>query len=161
MKFVFASLLLVQSSLAATFTVTMSNVKFTPPSLTVNVGDTVTWRNIEGTHDTVSGTNGAPDGVWNSNDQYHRFMSVGDTFSFTFSRPGSYPYYCTPHWPLGMVGTIRVLAPNSPPTVSMISPGDHADFAAPADITIEASASDSDGSVTQVQLFMNGVSIGV
>src|SRR2546422_118944 len=164
MKFVFASLLLAQSVLAATFTVTMTNVKFTPPSLTVNVGDTVTWTDTQGNHNTVSGEAGVPDGRgWNSNSQYPPpfIMSPGQSFSFTFTKPGTYPYYCEPHWTLGMVGTIRVIAPNSPPTVSMISPGDHADFPAPADIPVEASASDADGTVRQLELFMNGTSLGV
>ena len=158
MKFVFASLLIVQCSLAATFPVRMSTnpLGFAPANLTINVGDTVTWSDVLGIHDTVSGTGGVPDETWNSG-----LMVPGQSFSFTFTRPGNYPYYCTPHWTLGMVGTIRVMAPNSPPTVSFISPGDRADFPAPADITVEASASDSDGRVTQVELSMNGTSLGV
>ena len=120
MKFVFANLLLVQSTFAAAFTVTLSNVKFTPPSLTVNVGDTVTWRDTEGFHDTVSGSAGVPDGVWNSNNQYHRLMFPDDTFSFTFTRPGTYPYYCTPHWSLGMVGSFATLAKRLAPSLIVL-----------------------------------------
>src|SRR5688572_25241868 len=113
MKYVVLCLLFVDSALGATFTVSMTNVRFTPANLTINVGDTVTWNNAQGFHDTVSGSSGVPSGVWNSNNQFRRLMMPGESFSFTFNTAGTFPYYCTPHWTLGMVGTIRVLAPNS------------------------------------------------
>ncbi len=43
--------------------------------------------------------------------------------------------------------------PNSPPTVMLTSPANDATFPADGDITIQAGASDSDGSVVQVQFF--------
>lgn len=43
--------------------------------------------------------------------------------------------------------------PNSPPSVSITSPANGASFTAPANITINASASDSNGTVTQVEFF--------
>lgn len=139
----------------ATFSVTMRNFQFSPANLTINVGDTVTWIDQQGMHDTVSGVSGVPSGVWRS-----PLMQPPQTFSFTFNSPGTFPYYCTPHWPLGMSGSIQVIAANSPPNVSIISPPSGANFSAPADITIEANASDPDGAVTQVQFFMNGAPIG-
>src|SRR2546427_4356535 len=42
---------------------------------------------------------------------------------------------------------------NSPPSISITNPIDGATFASPANITIQASANDSDGSVTNVQFF--------
>ena len=47
---------------------------------------------------------------------------------------------------------------NVPPTVSITSPSDGASFAAPASITITASAADSDGSLAQVE-FYSGASL--
>jgi plastocyanin len=138
----------------------MSNVFFFPANITINVGDTVTWTDRQGNHDTVSGASGDANGVWNSNDQYHRLMTPGETFSHTFNVPGTFPYYCTPHWTFGMIGTVRVIAVNSRPTVAITNPANGATFSAPADITIEARASDSDGTVTQVQFLMNGSPIG-
>lgn len=41
-----------------------------------------------------------------------------------------------------------------PPTVSIIAPGNNATLSAPANVTIQASASDSDGSVTNVQFLV-------
>lgn len=49
---------------------------------------------------------------------------------------------------------------NTPPTVSITSPQNNATFAAGANITINANASDANGSVTSVQFFRNGISIG-
>jgi plastocyanin len=147
-------------TLAATFTVSMVNTRFDPNNLTVNVGDTVRWVNQQGFHDTVSGSSGVPSGAWNSNSQFGHLMQPGDTFSVTFSNPGTFPYYCTPHWRLGMTGTIQVNAPNSPPAISILSPANGANFSAPADISVLADASDPGGAVTQVQFFMNGTPIG-
>jgi hypothetical protein len=45
---------------------------------------------------------------------------------------------------------------NQPPTVSITSPADGASFTAPADITVDATASDADGSVARVDFFING-----
>lgn len=168
MKFVLKSLtlvltwlLLATSAFSATHTVSMVNFRFNPATLNINVGDTVTWVDTQGNHDTVSGSGGRPDGVWNSNTQYPRLMSPGQSFSFTFTSAGTYPYFCTPHFIVGMVGTITVAAGNVPPTVSIVRPADGSDFAAPASITVEASAFDSDGGVTQVEFFRNGTSFGV
>jgi Leucine-rich repeat (LRR) protein len=49
---------------------------------------------------------------------------------------------------------------NSPPTVAITSPTNGASFIAPATITIQAAASDSDGSVTNVQFFDGNTSLG-
>jgi hypothetical protein len=51
-------------------------------------------------------------------------------------------------------------APNQPPTVTITSPADGAQFTAPADITVTAEASDPDGSVDRVEFFRNGALAG-
>ena len=66
----------------------ISNFSFTPSSLTVPVGTTVTWVN----HDDIPHTVTAKD---------HSFTSSGldteDSFSHQFSVAGTYAYYCTIH----------------------------------------------------------------
>jgi uncharacterized protein (DUF2141 family) len=47
-----------------------------------------------------------------------------------------------------------------PPTVSLTSPADGATYAAPASIPLAANASDSDGTVTQVQFFAGSTLLG-
>jgi hypothetical protein len=49
---------------------------------------------------------------------------------------------------------------NTPPAVSITSPQQGNAFIAPAEITISASATDGDGTVAQVEFFVNGISIG-
>src|ERR1035441_8600574 len=57
-----------------------------------------------------------------------------------------------------MKGTIIVASPNVPPTVSITNPVSGTVFAAPANVTIQASVSDTNGMVTNVQ-FLVGASV--
>ena len=73
---------------AATQTVTISDFAFSPATVTIAAGDTVTWTNTDPVVHTATSTSGAFD----SGD-----IAQGDTFSFTFTTPGTYDYFCTPH----------------------------------------------------------------
>lgn len=63
----------------------------------------------------------------------------------------------------GNSGIVNITAtePNLNPVVSVTNPTDGADFTTLENINITANASDADGSVTQVEFFVNGVSVGV
>lgn len=77
--------------------VIISNLNFSPASLTVNSGTTVTWLNNEDiTHTVTSNT-----AVFDSGD-----MGKGKTYSYTFLVAGTYLYYCAYH--PGMTGIIIV-----------------------------------------------------
>lgn len=77
----------------------MSQAVFDPSEITVPVGTTVTWVNDSVMAHTITGS-GAP-GFRNSG-----MIDPGQTFSQTFTEPGTYGYICDPHqW---MVGTIVV-----------------------------------------------------
>lgn len=56
--------------------------------------------------------------------------------------------------------SITVKAPNVPPTVSITAPTAGTTFTAPANITISANASDSDGTVAKVEFFNGSTLIG-
>src|SRR6185436_16881456 len=56
---------------------------------------------------------------------------------------------------------VTVLKPNVPPTVSLTSPSAGASFQLPTTVSISASAADTDGSVSSVTFYANGLSIGV
>ena len=84
--------------------VDMVGLDFVPDSLNIMHGDTVLWVNQTTiNHTTTSGTGGVPDGLWDSG-----LMPANDSFAFAFDTVGVFPYYCIPHWQLGMVGRIVV-----------------------------------------------------
>lgn len=66
---------------------------------------------------------------------------------------------------LGLTGTslnvtMNVVG-NNPPSVSITSPLSSAAFIAPAVVTIDATAADNDGTIAQVEFFVNNVSVGI
>ena len=84
---------------------------YSPPSLTVGVNDTVTWVNNDTEKHTVTsgessgrigfiqGNMGEPDGIFDSG-----LFDVGKEWSYSFTLPGLFPYFCTLHpWMYGVV----------------------------------------------------------
>ncbi len=80
--------------------VSIDNFTFTPASLTVKAGTTVTWTNRDD----------IPHGIASSNNAFKKSkaLDTDDSYSFTFTTPGTYQYFCYihPH----MVGTVVVEA---------------------------------------------------
>lgn len=68
--------------------VTIDNFTFDPPSLTVAPGTTVTWTNKDDAPHTVTAT---------GNTFRSKALDTDDAFSFTFSVPGTYEYFCSLH----------------------------------------------------------------
>lgn len=87
-------------------------LKFTPQTVTIQIGDTVQWNWADNGHSSTSGVPGAPDGLWDSG-----ILNNGATFSQTFTGAGNFNYFCSPHGSCcGMVGTVRVNAPTPTPS---------------------------------------------
>ena len=76
-----------QSSPAAA-EVKIDNFSFGPQTVTVAVGATVTWINRDDIPHTVVST----EGVFNS-----KVRDTDEKFSYTFSKAGTYSYYCSVH----------------------------------------------------------------
>jgi lysophospholipase L1-like esterase len=57
-------------------------------------------------------------------------------------------------------GALVPLLDNAPPKVSVTSPADNSSLNAPPSVTLEAAASDADGSVRKVEFFDGGVKLG-
>ena len=150
-----------EPALAANFRVQMSDFAFTPSTLTIGVGDTVTWTNVTtgvGTHTATSSTSASsctPNQFWNSGNLP---PNGGGTYTFTFTNfaPGTYPYICSNHCAqFNMKGTLIITnAANVPPSVTITNPTADTVFAAPANVTIQATATDTDGSVTNVEFLV-------
>jgi plastocyanin len=73
---------------ASTAEVKIDNFVFGPAAITVPVGTTVTWINRDDIPHTVAST----DKVFKS-----KVLDTDETFSFTFTKPGEYPYFCSIH----------------------------------------------------------------
>lgn len=69
------------------------NFAFSPATLTIPVGTTVTWKNTTDVGHTVSSDDGK---TFNSGDSTP-LSSGGGTFSFTFTAPGTFAYHCDFH----------------------------------------------------------------
>jgi amicyanin len=80
--------------------IAIDNFTFGPARLTVKAGTTVTWTNRDD----------IPHGIAASNNAFARSpaLDTDNSFSFTFTTPGTYQYFCYihPH----MVGTVVVEA---------------------------------------------------
>ena len=77
----------------------IDNFSFGPQTLTVPVGTTVTWTNRDDIPHTV---------VANDKSFRSKTLDTDDSYTFTFTTPGSFAYFCSlhPH----MTGTIVVEA---------------------------------------------------
>ena len=85
--------------------VSIMNYAFSPSSLTIHVGDKVTRTNMDDAPHTVTSSSG-PTKLDSPT------LNKGDTWSYTFTHPGDYSYYCAVH--ANMKGTIKVLPAGAP-----------------------------------------------
>jgi plastocyanin len=104
----------VRMALAADTTVSTTSARtFSPKSITIAPGDTVTWHNPGGTHSVVF-----DDGSYTSGDP----SSDATLGSHTFNTAGTYAYHCAVHGAaggIGMSGTVVVgSGPEPEPTLT-------------------------------------------
>lgn len=81
---------------------------FAPRTVTITVGDRVTWTNRDAVEHTATAVNGSFD---------TGLLADGESATFRFTSAGTYRYLCTPH--PSMTGTVVVRAagvPAPPPT---------------------------------------------
>lgn len=68
--------------------VPIKSFAFMPMEVSVPVGGSVTWKNFDGEPHTVTST----DGLFHSG-----ALDQGDSFTFKFTKAGTYPYICSIH----------------------------------------------------------------
>jgi plastocyanin len=68
--------------------VKIDNFSFGPATITVPVGTTVVWTN----RDDIPHTVVSDDKIFKS-----KVLDTDEKFSYTFSKPGNYPYFCSVH----------------------------------------------------------------
>ena len=84
---------------ASANTVQMAGLAFSPVTITVAVGTTVTWKNNDG----IAHTSTSDTGVWDTGN-----LPAGSSTSTKFSTAGTFPFHCTYHGSMGMRGTVVV-----------------------------------------------------
>jgi len=86
---------------AETKTISIKDFAFDPKTISVNVGDTITWTNDGPSPHTVS----ADDAGFDSGN-----LDKGATFSHTFDKAGTFAYYCKYHGAKGGTGMAASIA---------------------------------------------------
>jgi LPXTG-motif cell wall-anchored protein len=119
---------------AASGTVTIADFQFTPSSISIDQGDTVTWKNNGPTAHSAT----APDGSFDTG-----IFPAGESRSHTFSEAGTFSYICTPH--PNMHGTIVVRASQSGGDTPDASAGEGGGTGGSTDTGTGAEAAQSDG----------------
>lgn len=111
-----------RSGADGTHDIGMSALQFLPAEFRTTIGETIVWRNTSSRGHTVTAYgDGIPDsatyfasgGFDSEPNARDGWLSGGAgnvhaTFEHTFEVPGTYEYFCIPHEPSGMVGTILV-----------------------------------------------------
>lgn len=93
---------------AASYEVHMSGYAFGPAQLSVKVGDTVTFTNHDQAAHNAVVTSGPA--------QFSSpMLATGQSWSFTFSQPGTYSYYCSVHPDMRAQITVQAVAAQPQP----------------------------------------------
>jgi LPXTG-motif cell wall-anchored protein len=124
---------------AAPGAVTIADFSFRPATVTVDVGDSVTWSNQDDVEHTATGSSGSFD---------TGLIEPGASASATFDEAGSFSYICTPH-PF-MKGTVVVRG---------ASGGGDTPTEAPAPTTDSTDTGGSTGSVAGAEAAPSGPSL--
>lgn len=108
------------------YDVGMQSNAFVPRDVEARVGEPVVWLNTGSRNHTVTGYERTlPDGAsyfasggfaseqaardgWAENVEGGGTIRPGERYAHTFEVPGTYAYFCIPHEPAGMVGSVTV-----------------------------------------------------
>lgn len=82
---------------STTHTVVIKRMKFTPATIAIKAGDSITWINEDSPRHSATDLNGAFD---------TGLLAKGESATLTFSGAGTFDYRCTPHG--NMRGTITI-----------------------------------------------------
>jgi plastocyanin len=102
--------------------VSIVDKSFDPANITVNAGDVVTWtvtKSIGEPHSVTSGKPGTDQGK--DFDSGIGLKDDGQSFQFTFDKPGTYDYFCQVH-PTVMTGQVIVVASGQSPAAASEGP---------------------------------------
>lgn len=145
---------------------TPTSSPITAPSVTTTVANAmlVGWFGLMEGGQNISPPTGMTERVETSPVDTNLTLEMSDELRATAGATGQRD--ATVSFEDNSVGQLIALKPvgggaNNPPTVSITSPANNATFTAPANITINASAEDSDGTITQVEFLQGTTSLSV
>jgi plastocyanin len=104
-----ATMVAAGSILAADTTVTIAGFAFEPTTVTVDVGDTVTWTNNDNTAHNATADDGSSCCAPN--------IAAGESWSITFLVAGTYAYHCSIHPTMQGTLIVEAAAQTATPTV--------------------------------------------
>ncbi len=136
---------------AANHSVSIEGFAFSPATVNIKQGDTVTWTNLDGANHTAT----ADDSSWTS-----LSLGQGGTYSRTFNDLGTIGYHCARHTSMTAAVVVESAGPPSP-TVAIITPVNNANYPAPTNVTIEATATAGGGSILRIEFLSGNNSIGI
>lgn len=99
--------------------VSMGNNYFDPVGLFVEPGTTVRFEIVDGSHSATAYSDRIPADA----DSFDSGVISEGGFEHTFTEPGTYDYYCSPHQSMGMVGRVVVGEPGGPAESGSIPAG--------------------------------------
>ena len=77
-----------QDSKGQTVDVKIDNISFSPGTITIPAGTTVKWTNRDD----------IPHTVVNDDQKFQsKALDTDESYSYTFTKPGTYPYFCSIH----------------------------------------------------------------
>ena len=106
LSIIFCAIIASFTVFAANHVVNTQGMAFAPSSLTINVGDSVTFNNTGGNHNvngTLSTFPSNPQGFGNGSPSNNIW-----SYTYIFTNAGTYNYQCDPHASMGMTGVITV-----------------------------------------------------
>jgi plastocyanin len=98
-------------AVAADQTVDISGNAFSPTSVTVSVGDTVTWANADARSHTAT----ADDGAFDTGS-----IAGNAEVPVTFTAAGTFPYHCRIHPDMKATIVVEAAAATAPPTDTLV-----------------------------------------
>lgn len=76
--------------------VNIQNFAYNPSNITISVGETIKWINLDSAEHTVTSNEG--------NELDSEFLAQNEVYEHTFNEAGVYEYHCIPHpWMTGVV----------------------------------------------------------
>lgn len=136
-----ALLLAAPATPATTVAVSIVKTGFAPAAVSIDVGDTVTWKNNDTiTHQVVANTGAFASPI----------LGAGKSYSFTFKRSGTFRYHDALH--VALKGTVTVKGP--PPAVSLGASAPVVKFGGPITLSGLVSSHKTGETVTLVALPM-------